>query len=419
MESLVIQVIGRLQRELEKRVTELQEANQEEESKEQAQVQKILSTVRKTLHSIVDKAVDIVEDEVDELLDPFSYVGDKIDEIDRKLRNYSQIWKNKDADLTEQAIAVAEIGKIENEIKALKLKEVGGFNPDEMIEFDSHEILMALVELIRAKEDRNEKREEALLSIDGYRFEIKTGKKEKIKFDRNIPQNCATFPINKKFYVCGGKAWIDGKPERIADFFSLDYFGKSEDLQPMNHKRSSLSLSGLPSQLIALGGHNEGSLKICEKYEVSLQKWEELPSLNTGRQRPGSILLKSKRAFCFCGGNDMYTDLNSIESLEIEKETQWKTLTLNYQIAQTYHFAGVEFKNKIVVFGGHSYTSSYSAFIFSKEGELEQDLSQDSLTPEDMCQGSFTVQGGKIYAVGFSEVSSEWAMRVFDGKKWS
>ena len=75
-------------------------------------------------------------------------MGDKIDEIDRKLRNYSQIWKNKDADLTEQAIAVAEIGKIENEIKALKLKEVGGFNPDEMIEFDSHEILMALVELI-------------------------------------------------------------------------------------------------------------------------------------------------------------------------------------------------------------------------------------------------------------------------------
>ena len=97
----------------------------------------------------------------------------------------------------------------------------------------------------------------------------------------------------------------------------MDYLGKSEGLQPMNHKRDSVSLSGLPFQFIALGGWNAGNLKTCEKYLVSINKWEGLPPLNTGRQWPGSILLKSKRAFCFCGGYNKDTDLNSIESLDL------------------------------------------------------------------------------------------------------
>ena len=73
-----------------------------------------------------------------------------------------------------------------------------------MIEFDQEEILMALVGLIRVKGEEDQKKEQFLLSKTGYLVEIKTGKKEKIKFDRNIPDYTATFQINRKFYVCGG-----------------------------------------------------------------------------------------------------------------------------------------------------------------------------------------------------------------------
>ena len=83
-------------------------------------------------------------------------------------------------------------------------------------------------------------------------------------------------------------------------------------LQSMNYQREGLSLSGLASEMIAAGGWNQqDTLKICEKYLVSVNKWVGLPPLNTGRQWPGSILLNSKRAFCFCGG-DLDEDLNSI-----------------------------------------------------------------------------------------------------------
>ena len=83
-------------------------------------------------------------------------------------------------------------------------------------------------------------------------------------------------------------------------------------LQSMNYQREGLSLSGLASEMIGLGGWNQDTLKICEKYLVSVNKWVGLPPLNTPRQWPGSILLNSKRAFCFCGGLDEDEDLNSV-----------------------------------------------------------------------------------------------------------
>ena len=74
---------------------------------------------------------------------------------------------------------------------------------------------------------------------------------------------------------------------------------------------------------------------------------------------------------------------------------------------------------KIIVFGGHS-DASFNTFILSKEGELEQDLSQDTLIPGAMCRGSMTVREGRIYAVGSNKLTNVWdyEFRGFDGKKW-
>ena len=65
--------------------------------------------------------------------------------------------------------------------------------------------------------------------------------------------------------------------------------------------RQRLSISGLASELIALGEFKQRNLKICEKYIIASNKWTTLPCLNTPRQSAGSILLPSVKAFCFCG----------------------------------------------------------------------------------------------------------------------
>ena len=106
---------------------------------------------------------------------------------------------------------------------------------------------------------------------------------------------------------------------------------------------------------------------------MSTNKWAALPPLKTARIFPGSVLLESRRAFCVCGSKEG-VGLSSIESIEIEREAEWKTLPMNGKIIRTYNLAGVEFKQKIVLFGGVSIFSNKMQ-ILSLEGDLEKDLS--------------------------------------------
>ena len=95
----------------------------------------------------------------------------------------------------------------------------------------------ALVDLItiKPKEVAHKKKEELLLCEQGLSFNIKTGIKKEISFDRGVSDLPARFQINRKFYGCGGMAELNGEEEPIADFFSIDYCGKSVTLQPMHH----------------------------------------------------------------------------------------------------------------------------------------------------------------------------------------
>ena len=80
-----------------------------------------------------------------------------------------------------------------------------------MIQFDRDEIFHALLDLIKLpdEEDASQKHELALLSEGRLRFDIKTGKKEFIDFDREMSAWSARFQINRKLYVCGGRAMIN------------------------------------------------------------------------------------------------------------------------------------------------------------------------------------------------------------------
>ena len=89
--------------------------------------------------------------------------------------------------------------------------------------------------------------------------------------------------------------------------------------------------------------------------------------------------------------------------------SQWKVLSVNEKISKTFHLVGAQLEDKIVLFGGHQ-TTSYTTYILSEEGELEQDLSHNgsTLIPGDMGHGAYSVQEGKIFAVGRTKVKGWW-----------
>ena len=181
---------------------------------------------------------------------------------------------------------------------------------------------------------------------------------------------------------------INGYSQLVSDFFSIDYFGKTVALSPFPPKRG-VSLSGLLSQLIAVGGSNDTrELKICEKYSVITNKWIGLPPLNTSRLKPGSIVLESMRSFCFCGWTRHGGALSSIETIDPEKESQWTTLPLS--IAKANDIAAAHYKTKIILFGEENIVS-FLTYVLNEEGALEQDCSHYPQIPSAVSSGSFKV----------------------------
>ena len=62
-------------------------------------------------------------------------------------------------------------------------------------------------------------------------------------------------------------------------------------------------------------------------------------------------------AFCFCGTKGLTTNLNSIESIQTDLETEWKTLPVNVTIAKTCQLSGVSYLGSIIVFGASFITA--------------------------------------------------------------
>ena len=83
---------------------------------------------------------------------------------------------------------------------------------------------------------------------------LNSNKEEKIWSDRQFLKLSAWFQTQGKVYLCEGHVEIDDVLEPVADFFSIDYSGRSVDLQSMKHPRILNSLSGLPDHCFGRKG---------------------------------------------------------------------------------------------------------------------------------------------------------------------
>ena len=111
--------------------------------------------------------------------------------------------------------------------------------------------MVSLIELKRKLEYSNE---DSLLSLEG-RLEKYTNKMKAIRFEKTTKlQWTGQFQVNRKLYLSGANQYRGVATNVFAKFSSLDYSGKMTELQPMQQPRTDVTLSGVPSHLIALGG---------------------------------------------------------------------------------------------------------------------------------------------------------------------
>ena len=151
--------------------------------------------------------------------------------------------------------------------------------------------------LRRAKYSRHQ----FLLNAEN-KFSIQTGARRFLSVDKFPLDSFASFQVNRKLFVCGGFIRDDFyDTEYTSNFFAMDCEGRTQELSPLPHRRDAISLSGLTSVLVALGGGYDSPLGICDIYSIPSNNWKALPPLVTPRSAPGGCLLPSLRAYCFCG----------------------------------------------------------------------------------------------------------------------
>jgi len=105
---------------------------------------------------------------------------------------------------------------------------------------------------------------------------------------------------------------------------------KLQEVCPMNYPRISFSLTSCGLFIYVIGGFYDGTTKICEKLNISANRWEAFPALNIARCNPILCSFNSNIIYAF-GGTDGHTPLNSIEKYENSKN-QWVLLPPLLQI---------------------------------------------------------------------------------------
>ena len=149
--------------------------------------------------------------------------------------------------------ALIELNEIEDGVDSVKREGRELLKTERLLQFNEQKMFEAMLQRIGGGGKCTCQKEEYLLYKRG-RFSIRSGKQEEVKFETQIPDYSAKFQANRKLYVCGGVTKMNGKEEQFSRLTSFDYEGKSVELERMQVRRGGLSLSGLWSMLIAVGG---------------------------------------------------------------------------------------------------------------------------------------------------------------------
>ena len=282
-------------------------------------------------------------------------------------------------------------------------------------------MFQALRSAITVNQEAVQPEGEDFLLYEYGKYELDTGKHFQLRFDWPIPPGSAIFQTNRRLYVCGGEAEIGKTKIRLDELFEGDYEGRCRDLDKMAQRRDSLSLSGTTTLLQAVGGWNEKTLSVCERYSVNKNKWNSFPSLKEARQWPGSCVANQEKGFCFGGFEDSGKLVNSIEILETrERECEWRVVAFTFKVSPTSHLSAVEYMGHILVFG-EAPQSRHKIYIFTEEGEMLEERSQGTIVSGQVSMGSSVVQRGKVYCIGERELKGklEWRAFLYDGAIWS
>ena len=183
--------------------------------------------------------------------------------------------------------------------------------------------------------------------------------------------------------------------------------------------------------IYSLGGYNTEykHLAMCERYNISMDKWTPIPSLKVARRGISACVVDE--IFIYAIGGFNHFSLSTIERLDTEDEGgEWENMNLLMEIeispryvAGSIHIGG----DNILICGGYQTKSLSDTYIFNfRTGVVfrKGDLILPAGKGENFYQRIPLLYEGQVYAIGYESPhlhvynihNQEWA--IIDQRSW-
>jgi len=121
---------------------------------------------------------------------------------------------------------------------------------------------------------------------------------------------------------------------------------------PLLYNRYTHALAHHGNYVYAIGGRSiNGVLESCERYSISLNKWEKIAMLNQRRCTMPAIVYEDMYIYVF-GGYEGSGRIDSIEQYDIANDI-WYMMKLKFPLSVEAETATLISKNEVLILGGH------------------------------------------------------------------
>jgi hypothetical protein len=135
--------------------------------------------------------------------------------------------------------------------------------------------------------------------------------------------NQQSIEIRGRIYMTGGavantKTYL--KQTSVLDETKMSF----SRLADMHYQRDAHGItSWLNRYIIVVGSwHGNDSIRTCEMYDVTTNRWTMLPDLNDGTCAPGLIVVKERYLYKLGGTSD----IGKVEMLDLQSPKKWVTI---------------------------------------------------------------------------------------------
>jgi len=191
--------------------------------------------------------------------------------------------------------------------------------------------------------------EGSIILYDLYKKRKRVFKSKEVK----LHECCEGIEVADSIYITGGKEDSKDTYELPLNFSQDFLYIKANMIQG----RCNHALCQIKDNFIYAGGgvYGKSTLNKCERYNIELDKWEEIYPLNEAKHNGSMCALNNQYIFFIGGGKIGHTTLfSTIEMLDVISGTGWKILTINSEYwtpCECINAVAIS-RNEILIFGG-------------------------------------------------------------------